>query len=254
MEAFYFGDHDQLFGIYHEANHNLEKDCGVIICNPLGQEYIRSYKAIQKLAIGLSEKGYHVLRFDYSGTGDSYNYDTNTLVNDLLSDIKTAITEIIDCTGVNKVVLIGLRYGASLAALIASTLQVDKVVFWNPVLNGEKYLKELLISHKDWLNGSFAKQKKNKHIFFESNGFEINEQLHKEINSFNMAKIDLINTNKLLFVSSKRNIEILNKLKLMKLGDYIETDDIEFWVKKEGEIDKSLVPIQEIDSIIKWLD
>jgi uncharacterized protein len=83
----------------------------------------------------LVQAGFHVLRFDYFGTGDSYG---DTGEGDLASwcgDIETAIEELREITGATKVNLAGLRLGANLSARVAAyrPKDVSKLVLWEPL-------------------------------------------------------------------------------------------------------------------------
>lgn len=72
MEPFYFGTPDEpLFGIYHPPVSEPVRDVGVLLCYPIGHEYIVSHRFYRQLSIRLAEAGFHVLRFDYYASGDS---------------------------------------------------------------------------------------------------------------------------------------------------------------------------------------
>ena len=71
MRPFYFGDSEEaLYGVYHSPQ-GEHRDEGVVLCAPFGQEAMRTHRALRQLATLLTKRGYHVLRFDYRGTGDS---------------------------------------------------------------------------------------------------------------------------------------------------------------------------------------
>jgi len=70
MEMFHIGETNRkLVSVFRSGNGNRIRNTGVIICNPVGQEYTRFYKAIAILAKEISQQGYPVFRFDYYGTG-----------------------------------------------------------------------------------------------------------------------------------------------------------------------------------------
>ena len=73
MEPFYFGPAGgrRLFGVFHEPPASRRRGCGVVLCYPLGTEYTSYYRAYRQLALSLAENGFHVLRFDFRGCGDS---------------------------------------------------------------------------------------------------------------------------------------------------------------------------------------
>ena len=43
-----------------------------VICPPLFSDYMLTHLVLRELAMALAERGQHVLRFDYRGTGDSF--------------------------------------------------------------------------------------------------------------------------------------------------------------------------------------
>lgn len=98
-----------------------------------------------KLAVSLSESGFHVLRFDYFGTGDSGGDSTEVSLKGCREDILTAMEEIRDMTEAERVSLIGLRLGATLAAEVAADEpeDIDRLVLWDPVVSGQEYVAAL---------------------------------------------------------------------------------------------------------------
>lgn len=145
MNPFFFGRSQQpLFGIYH-APKGVARDTGVVICPPLGQEYMRTHRALRQLALHLGKAGFHALRFDYSGSGDSAGDNDLASMDLWLADIATAIDELKDTAGVRRVSIAGIRLGASLGFLAArERSDVDSVVLWDPVVRGADYLDEML--------------------------------------------------------------------------------------------------------------
>lgn len=148
MVPCYFGDSEKpLYGVYHPADAPMEKASGVVFCNPLGHEYIRSHNAINKLSNLLAKSGYHVFRFDYHGTGDSSGESDEASIDQWHKDIGHAIGELKDISGVKKISLVGLRFGALLAATLPK-LTVDRLVLWDPVVSGAAYFEELKALHQ----------------------------------------------------------------------------------------------------------
>ena len=77
----YFGSASQpLFGMLHRPQGAL-RQTGIVLCPSWGTEALRSYRGLRQLAQVLSQSGFPVLRFDYSGTatfdlqpGDTYGF------------------------------------------------------------------------------------------------------------------------------------------------------------------------------------
>jgi uncharacterized protein len=153
MQPFYFGSSQkQLFGIYHAPESQPARASGVVLCHPLGHEYLRAHRAFRNLAVSLAGHGFHVLRFDYFGSGDSGGDPEDTTIAQCRADLDAAIDELKDTSGVTKVSLIGLRFGATLATFAAARRRdVERLVLWDPVLDGEAYIRELRALQHNWL-------------------------------------------------------------------------------------------------------
>jgi uncharacterized protein len=136
MTSFHFGSRQRrLFGYYEPAPANFSRVRAVLLCHPMGNEQIFAYRTMRQLAARLVRAGFHVLRFDYFGTGDSYG---DTGEGDLASwceDIETAIEELKEITGAIKVDLAGLRLGANLSARVAANRgkEISKLILWEPL-------------------------------------------------------------------------------------------------------------------------
>ena len=100
MKPVYFGKTGkQLFGVYHEPQARRAVDAAVLLCYPLVQEYMRTHWALRKLAGLLAREGHHVLRFDYTGTGDSTGDVETGSVTQWCADIRLAAAELEDSRG-----------------------------------------------------------------------------------------------------------------------------------------------------------
>jgi pimeloyl-ACP methyl ester carboxylesterase len=146
MNPFFFGTSErQLFGVYHPPKARKTRDTGVVLCCPLGQEYMRSHRAFRQLALLLERGGFHVLRFDYAGTGDSWGDGERASLAEWSANAASAVAELRDTAEVKRVALVGLRLGAAVAALAARDRDdVSDVVLWDPVVRGADYAAELL--------------------------------------------------------------------------------------------------------------
>src|SRR3569833_1317363 len=133
----------RLFGLYEPAApaRGLQRAAG--LCYPWGMEYIYAHRSMRQLAARLCAAGFHTLRFDYFGTGDSSGeMDQASLVGSC-TDVQSAIETLKDIAGASKVTLIGLRVGANIALQVASQLksEVEALVLWDPIVSGEQYVQ-----------------------------------------------------------------------------------------------------------------
>lgn len=135
----------QLFGLYHAPDPKIACATGVVLCNPLGHEAMSAHRSYRNLAERLAAAGFHALRFDYHGTGDSSGTgDEPDRVRAWRDSIGAAIDELRAITGVRAINLFGVRFGATLAALSAAERRdVEGLVLWAPCVSGRAYVREL---------------------------------------------------------------------------------------------------------------
>ena len=183
MQPFYFGtSQKQLFGVYHAPEVRAARQSAVLLCQPLGHEYLRSHRAFRNLAVSLAGQGSHVLRFDYFGCGDSGGEGEQSTMDQCLSDLSSAVEELKDTSGASRVSLIGLRLGATMAALTASRRQdIDRIVLWDPVLDGQAYLDDLRALHLSWLQDRLGSGATPDAARAELIGFPVTEAIHRQL-------------------------------------------------------------------------
>ena len=151
MTPHFFGPAEHLlFGALHHGRGSQEQPYEtVVICPPIGQEYIRTHWCLRLLARQLSRKGINVFRLDYRGIGDSAasNQQTTSL-KQWHEDVHTAVDFACEQTNCRNVMLLGLRYGATIASAVAAESdKVNSLVLWEPVTDTSKYLKSLRAMH-----------------------------------------------------------------------------------------------------------
>jgi pimeloyl-ACP methyl ester carboxylesterase len=129
------------------ANHNV----GIVICPALGRDGRCSYRPMHDLAEGLAAAGFATLRFELLGCGDSLDLpqtpdgaETTEALSVWMTGVQQAVRYLRDTTGVSKVVLAGVRFGATLAILNARL--ADGLVLLAPILRGKAWLRELKLS------------------------------------------------------------------------------------------------------------
>jgi uncharacterized protein len=151
VEPHFFGSSDRrLFGVYHGPRGRFRPH-GVVLCPPAPQEYMRSHSAMRRLAALLAREGFHVLRFDYYGTGDSAGDLRHASLSEWRANIVAAAHDISECSGARSISVVGFRLGASLAASVP--MAMETLVLWDPVVNGTTYLEELRATHTRQFSG-----------------------------------------------------------------------------------------------------
>ncbi|HSJ97223.1 MAG TPA: alpha/beta hydrolase, partial [Myxococcota bacterium] len=128
----------------HDAPGAAPRDCVAVICAPAGHEYTRAHRTLRHLADRLAAAGVPALRFDYHGIGDSAGGDLEPgRIAAWKDGIRAAIGHARRWSGRDEVCLVGVRLGATLAALVAEEEEVGRLVLWNPCVVGRTYVREL---------------------------------------------------------------------------------------------------------------
>jgi hypothetical protein len=158
MTPFHFGPADRrLFGIFHAAGASATIDRAVLLCNPFGQEAVRAHRMFRVLAERLVRLGLPVLRFDYFGTGDSPGDDEDADLSGWTDDVRTARRELVHRSGVGRVVAVGVRLGGTLAVLASGAAgETERLVLWDPILDGAQYLAHLRVKHVESLESTYS--------------------------------------------------------------------------------------------------
>lgn len=118
---------------------------GVVLCRPLGFEALCTHQTYAALSETLARAGFHVLCFDYEGTGDSAGSDADPdRVAAWVASIVAAARELQRLAGVEALSLFGVRMGATLAVEAARELGgVESLVLWAPCTTGRSFVREL---------------------------------------------------------------------------------------------------------------
>lgn len=120
---------------------------GVVLCGTLGYEQISAYRGWRRLAADLTAAGHPTLRFDYPGEGDSSDPEIAD-IDALVRAIRSAVRFLREEGGAEEIVLVGLRFGGTLAALAASEGGIDRLILLAPFPSGRAYLREMTLRTK----------------------------------------------------------------------------------------------------------
>jgi exosortase A-associated hydrolase 2 len=142
---FFEGGDYRLFGVVHQPV-GTPSGAAWVFCHPFAEEKLWAQRVYVSFARTLAARGAWVVRFDMMGNGDSEGQFSAASVNTMLSDIDCAIRYLEGVSGISRGIgLLGLRFGATLAALAAErSPKVGKLVLWEPIVDGAKYMQEML--------------------------------------------------------------------------------------------------------------
>src|SRR5256885_16263297 len=96
----YFGPATaRLFGLHDAPRTDAGREGSVVLCYPYGRDYMSAFRAYRTLALRLARAGFHVLRFDYRGTGDSAGDIGGASLQQGMDDIVAAGRQSPGCIG-----------------------------------------------------------------------------------------------------------------------------------------------------------
>jgi alpha/beta superfamily hydrolase len=136
-----------LFASYHPpAAGAPARDVAYVVCLPLHLELIQSYRSMRECAETLAAAGFHVMRLDYDGTGESVGSTDQdpARVAAWLASVRRAVAAMARIPGVASVGLVGVRIGAAFALETSSQVGVSNLVLWEPT-SGAAYGREMEI-------------------------------------------------------------------------------------------------------------
>jgi pimeloyl-ACP methyl ester carboxylesterase len=119
---------------------------GWVLCQPYGIEQVHLGRLDVLLARAAADAGMPALRYQGAGYGDAELGMELTGPTSHLAEAKDAVGFLRDETGVEQVGVIGSRFGATVAALVADRLELAAMVLVGPLVSGKAYLATLLRS------------------------------------------------------------------------------------------------------------
>jgi uncharacterized protein len=255
---FYFGTPGkELFACLHVPESDSCRDCGVVICQPFGHEYVNSHRALRQLAARLVDAGYPVLRFDYYGCGDSSGEVTETSIAEWVINVSQAISELQQRIEVSNVCVVGLRLGASLAVL--SSMRGERPasqVLWDPIVSGKSYLKQLIALQNEMLRFRPKPRRVDRPQHeLEIFGFPMSSDLREGISAIDLSSGSQRVAEHVLLVQtepSEGSDEL--RMRLQDIGTsirYAQPEAPKIWLPTtDGSL---LVPGRVLQSITSWL-
>jgi pimeloyl-ACP methyl ester carboxylesterase len=263
MTPFFFGSGSRrLFGLYTPARAGAVGNRAVVLCPAWGQEYLCAHRSMRQLANMLNSAGFHVLRFDYFGTGDSAGDMMQADIAGWERDIGTAIDELKDTCGAQRVALVGLRLGGTLAARVAArrATDVDALALWDPIVDGPEYVDELMLESRNYARAlcRSAGRAADQGGGFEVLGFPLTARLAEDFGQVDLAaQIGSVAARSAIVAS--RSLASHSRLAAALASDArLPTRTIEFiddqpaWINDE-EVGAGAVPVRVLQRIVQWL-
>jgi alpha-beta hydrolase superfamily lysophospholipase len=248
----WFGPDDaRTFGWLHRPT-NGKAGGAVLLCPPLGYEYICAHRAYRLLAERLTDAGLAVLRFDYHGTGDATGgSDDPDRVGAWVRTVGHARDELARHTDA-PVSAVAMRAGALLACAAASARPFDRLVLWDPSTSGRAFIKEMQLLR---MVGMGIPDEARTDGSFESAGFDYSAETVAALKGIDIAKLEgRVATEILLAARATREPPSSVLTALERVADNVDRLAA---IGQDRLIDvvsaHSVVPTETIQAIATWL-
>ena len=215
-----------------------------------------SHRVLYQLAVKLSRRGIHVLRFDYYGCGDSAGDFEQGSLGQWVRDIHRASIELARQSNLSLISVLGLRLGATLALMAASQSDhFSSLILWQPILEGPRYLKELSDIQK-----KFSKRIKGNKRSVSGNtqevlGFPLTAELKQDLKEISANRVSLRQGSRLLAIVNKTDVSYDKDLhKFLHENPQAESEIINDYQIWQEELYKRLIPITTISFILNWIE
>jgi pimeloyl-ACP methyl ester carboxylesterase len=143
-----------IYGVYH-APRSARLDAPALVhCHSLGVEQLTIYRAEVLLARAAAAAGFPVFRWHARGHGDSAGDFADVTLDGMAEDALAAATEARARSGASRIVWLGVRFGALVAARVALRAPGSAgLALWEPVHSGHDYIRAHL---RGWLFSEVA--------------------------------------------------------------------------------------------------
>jgi uncharacterized protein len=257
LEPFYFGPAEKpLWGCYHEPPTEARRDCAVVVCYPMGHEYIQFHRACRQMASLLCNEGFPVLRFDFYGCGDSSGDCEEGRIDRWLADISTAVGEIRRRCGSTKICLTGLRLGGALATLAGAVRgDIDAMVLWDAVVQGQSYVEELRSLQREMLRRAHLKPASDE-TRQEALGFILTHQMLRDLEGIDLLALRQKPADEILVIESHNQpdqnllTQHLKNLHSEVAHQHLPNPQFWHWVEDFTHVP---VPQQILQSVKRWM-
>ena len=172
----------------------------VVICDPLGEEKLWAHRPLVTFSRELASRGVVVVRFDFRGEGDSGLEFEESTIHTRLEDIQAVVSALRHRQPrVHDVSLVGLRFGATLAATAAAgSNHVRRLVLWDPIISGASYAQSLLRINLASQLAAYRKVVEGREALLERlshgaavniEGYALTSRFYEQICSVNLAEL-----------------------------------------------------------------
>jgi len=241
------GDENIFF--WHHTPEKINKNAAIIIIGPIGPEYMSSHRSIRLLADSLSLLGFHSIRYDPIGMGNSSGkLDDPHIWKNWVESPNILADHLQKKFNINDIILIGLRSGCLVLSEAQQRFSIKSAVFWYPLISGTAFIRGIQ------LLDSVLYENKEKSNTLEGGGYPFTQELQNDIKKINIVAQNYNSLENALVITSE--ISELNKLSDKMISSGIKTDLVNLNGLDDmlRQVTLSKIPFQNIKYISTWLE
>jgi pimeloyl-ACP methyl ester carboxylesterase len=117
-------------------------DTGVVICSSICNDFLHNYRREVELARELAAHGVAAARFHYRGLGNSDGDESMVTFDSMVEDARDVTRHFCASTGIDSVGFVGTRFGAPIAAAVATLRPGAPLVLVDPTIEASRFFRE----------------------------------------------------------------------------------------------------------------
>lgn len=248
--AGYFGPLERRRAGWVHTPSGASSGVALVVCNPFGYEWICAHRSLVAFADEAARRGGLGVRFDYDGTGDSFGDDTDPdRVGAWLRSVDDAI-DLARASGATRIVLMGVRWGAALAATAASRRDdVDALCLVAPVVSGRAYARELKLLQAALALAPDPARPASDEAPDEALGFVLGSETRAAMGKVDLAKLP--KTAPRVLVIDRDDMPATDGLAqhLRALGAQVAVERLPGYLEMTADPHKAVIPARMLDAV-----
>lgn len=249
-EPCYFGvEGKQLIGWVHSSQNCKSLDKCLVLCPPLGVEYMSTYRSYRYIADYFALAGITTMRFDYHGTGDSSGFNLNeNRLPDWLDSIEQSCQYLKTKSGCSQIGLFGFRMGGTFATLMAEKVDAKFLILWSIFDQGKRFIREIRA-----MQLTSAIQENQEENLLEAGGIVYWPETENAIREIDLLKYTPKSANTLII--PRDDLTPNSKLRDHFKNRGLDVEQVELAGSADMLRDPyfTIVPHESIYSIVKWV-
>lgn len=241
---------DNIFYWHHIPEKN-KKNTAIIIIGPIGPEYMPCHRSIKLLADKLSLIGFHCIRYDPVGMGNSSgNLEDPGLWGKWVNTPRQFENYLKNKCQLNDVILIGLRSGCLILSEALKNTHAHSATFWHPVLRGSSFIRGIQL-----LDSVLYENLETDNNTLEGGGYPFTEELQNDIKNVSLTKNDYPSLKDALIISDKESGNT-SKLADRLIPLNIKTESVYLSGLPEliKQVTLSKIPHSNLNFIVDWIN